>query len=280
MMGLTAGVGNGAGATVMPILAGALITSFGWRSAYQGFALVIVVIGFPTLWLLLRDRPNVPTVATDAKMLEGVDLAEAARTPVFAVMLLSIGLGAGGLTAVFSHVVPILLDKGLSIEIATATIVSFALTCMFWQVVMGWLLDRVADPRIAAPFFLLPIGGLALLMRTDSPWALTGAGMLLGVGLGTEYGLLPYWVPRYFGRHAYGAIYGTIYGVIVLVMGVTPVLLDAVFDATGSYDRALYGVGAALLGGALLVLALRPYVYDRDGRRMKRANAGLARSPV
>jgi hypothetical protein len=61
----------------------------------------------------------------------------------------------------------------------------------------------------------------------------------------------------------------------VLIMGVTPVLLDLVFDATGSYDRALYGVGAALLAGAVLVLSLRPYTYDKSGRPMRLAQNRL-----
>jgi MFS family permease len=210
MMGLTAGVGNGLGATLMPIVAGALVAGFGWRGAYMGLGLLIAVIGFPVLWFLLRDRPAVPAAATDVPaQLEGVSLAEAARTPAFAVMLAAIGLGAGSLTAVFSHVVPILLDRGIGIGVATAAIVAFALTCMVWQVVMGWMLDRVSDPRIAAPFFLVPIAGLALLMHADGSVAFCFGGMLLGIALGTEYGLLPYWVPRYFGRRAYGAIYGS-----------------------------------------------------------------------
>lgn len=49
------------------------------------------------------------------------------------------------------------------------------------------------------------------------------------------------------------------YAVVMFMQGLTPVLMDAVFDAQGHYDAALYGVVAALIGGAALLLALKPY---------------------
>ncbi|CAN5142559.1 MFS transporter [soil metagenome] len=273
MFGVTAGIGNGGGATIMPIVTIALMSQYGWRGAFLGLAVVMVGLGWPMFWLFLRDRPaqgpeSIAAPVTSAP-LEGVELSRAARTPTFAILLLAIGLGAGGGSAVFSHVVPILTDRGFSPETATGVLSAFALTCVVWQVLLGFGLDRVQSPKLAAPLFLCAIGGVLLMIHAESlPLIVVGA-MLAGIGLGTEYAILPYWVPRYFGRKAYGAIYGAVYGSITLVMGIAPVIMDVVFDSVHSYNPALYGVCAALFGGSLLVLALKPYAYDRDGRPVR-----------
>lgn len=266
MLGLTAGLGNGLGSTLAPPLVAILIAHGGWRLGYMGLGAATLLVGFPMLWFFLRDRRDAPAAAGEAPCEEGQEFAEAVRSTPYWLMLLAIGLGAGALTALFSHIVPMLTDRRIGLAVASLTLVAFAFTSMLWQVVLGWMLDRAAGAKIVAPMFLLPILGVVLISRADDSLSLIAGGVLLGIGLGTEYGLLPYWVPRYFGRRAYGAIYGSIYGVIVLIMGITPALMDAVFDAYRSYDLALAAIGVALLAGALLCLLMGPYAYDRDGR--------------
>ena len=268
-LGLTAGGGNGGGSTVMPMLAAPLLVSLGWRGAYQALAGVILFVGFPILFLLLRDPPEgrAPSRAVDPAPdhLQGADFGQARRTTTFKIMLGAIGLGAGSLTAIFAHVIPMLMDRGFSLNLATTVLVSFALTCTAWQLAMGWVLDRLPTPKIAAAFFIIAVPGLLLVSYAHTPALLIVGGMLIGVGLGTEYCLLPYWTARYFGRRAYGAIYGAIFGAVALIMGVTPVLMDLIYDHTGSYNLAVNLVAVALLGGAALVCVLKPYTYDRAG---------------
>lgn len=256
-LGITAGLGNGAGSTVMPIVAGLLMARFGWRGAYQGIGLLVALIGFPLLLAFLRDPPK--TVASDAGPTAGLELAQAARTSTFWITLVAIALGAGCVTAVFTHVAPILGDKHVGEGVIIAVISTFALVCAAWQIAVGWLLDRTEAPRIAAPFYLLAAVGVVLMLRAQDTPGLIAAGALMGIGLGTEFGALPFFITRYFGLRAYGAISGVMYAVVMFMQGLTPVLMDLVFDAQGRYDAALYAVVAALIGGAALLLALKPY---------------------
>lgn len=256
-LGLTAGLGNGAGSTVMPIVAGLLMTRFGWRAAYQGIGLLVAVIGFPLLLAFLKDPPR--RAADHAEGADGLTLAEAARTSTFWITLVAIALGAGCVTAVFTHVAPILGDRGVGEGPIIAVISTFALVCAAWQIAVGWLLDRTRAPRVIAPFYLLAAVGVVLMMRMQDTPGLVLAGALMGIGLGTEFGALPFFIARYFGLRAYGAVSGVMYAVVMFMQGLTPVLMDAVFDAQGRYDAALYAVVAALIGGAALLLALKPY---------------------
>jgi MFS family permease len=262
-LGIVGGLGNGVGAAISPLFVQAIIARHGWRGGYLGIGAVVLAIGFPVLLLLLRDPPanalptnaapstNDPTVRDD-----DMTLQQARSTSTFWIIMIAIALGAGSMTALFAHVVPMLIDRGVAIDQATLVLVTFSMVTAAWQVAVGFLLDRVPRPWIATPFFLAALAGLTMFTLSSSFTGLVGSGVLMGLGLGTEYGVLPYFLSRYFGVRHYGAISGAVYGVIVLLQGFTPFLMDLVFDRTGSYRPAIIAIGAGLLAGAVLVLRL------------------------
>lgn len=253
-LGFVGGVGNGVGAAVSPILASYLLISFGWRGAHLGLGLAIIAVGLPVLLLLLRDPPDARLTA--ANQGEGLTLAESRRTTVFWLVLVAIALGAGCMTAIFAHVIPMLLDRGVEMNDAVAVLVTFSIVTAIWQVGVGLVLDRFPKPWIAAPFFVAAVAGLWLLETADSLSLLLVAGVLMGLGLGTEYGVLPYFLSRYFGVRHYGAISGFVYGVIILTQGITPFLMDVNYDLLGDYGIAVIVVSTAMVIGALILTRL------------------------
>ncbi|WBO21965.1 MFS transporter [Sphingomonas abietis] len=256
MLGVTAGIGNGVGATIMPIVAGLLLGVVGWRGSFVAIGGIVLAVGFPTLFLLIRDAPR-PAVAHPVQ-LEGMSLSQAARTRPFWIMLAAVAAGGGGMTAVFTHVVPMLTDHGVSVGEATMIIAIFALVAAGWQIVTGWTLDRLRTPRVVMPMYLSAIVGLSLLEFGHGTPTLVLAGVLLGIGLGAEYGALPYFISRYFGLRCYGSITGALYAVVIFVQGITPGLMDVGFGATGSYAMPTLAIGAALIVGAALLSLLPP----------------------
>ena len=260
-LGIVGGLGNGIGAALSPLFVFALISSYGWRAGFQGIGAVIILVGFPVLYLLLRDPPqdSIRSARESLEKTQGLTLTEALRTSTFWIIMAAIALGAGCMTAIFAHVVPMLLDRGVPAGQATTVLATFSLVTAGWQIGMGYMLDRVPRPWIAAPFYLLALLGLLLLESTSSYPLLLLSGLLMGLGLGTEYGVLPYFLSRYFGTRHYGAISGSMYGVIVLTQGLTPFLMDLVFDATGSYDSAVIVICVGLVAGAILITRLLPF---------------------
>lgn len=256
-LGFAGGFGNGIGAAIAPVFVAMLLAKYGWRGAHLGIALAIVAIGFPVLFVLLRDAPSQRKAGTDAAV--GMTLAEARRTKPFWIILIAVALGAGCMTAVFAHVVPMLVDRNISMQRAVSVLVTFSLVTALWQVGVGYTLDRFPRPWIAAPFYVSAIIGLILLETSSSYSWLLLAGALMGLGLGTEYGVLPYFLSRYFGVRHYGAISGTVYGVIFLTQGVTPFLMDLNFDSSGNYRIAVVVICVAMLAGAFLLTRLQPF---------------------
>ena len=260
-LGIVGGLGNGVGAALSPLFVFALISSYGWRAGFQGIGAVIILVGFPVLYLLLRDPPQ-DTIRSARESLEktqGLTLTEALRTSTFWIIMAAIALGAGCMTAIFAHVVPMLLDRGVPAGQATTVLATFSLVTAGWQIGMGYMLDRIPRPWIAAPFYLLALCGLLVLESATSYPMLLLSGVLMGLGLGTEYGVLPYFLSRYFGTRHYGAISGSMYAVIVLTQGLTPFLMDLVFDVTGTYDPAIVAICAGLVAGAILITRLLPF---------------------
>ena len=268
-LGIAGGLGNGVGAALSPLFVFALLNSYGWRAGFQGLGAAIILVGFPVLYLLLRDPPR-DTSRSATEHLEktaGLTLAEALKTPTFWIILAAIALGAGCMTAIFAHVVPMLLDRGIPARQATTVLAVFSLVTAGWQIGMGYMLDRIPRPWIAAPFYLLALTGLVLLESTSSYPLLLLSAVLMGLGLGTEYGILPYFLSRYFGTRHYGAISGSMYGVIVLTQGLTPFLMDLVFDITGTYDPAIIAICIGLAAGAVLITRLLPFHAVLAARR-------------
>ena len=268
-LGIAGGLGNGIGAALSPLFVYALLSSYGWRAGFQGIGAAIILIGFPVLYLLLRDPPRgVSRSATEhLEKTAGLSLTEALKTHTFWIIMAAIALGAGCMTAIFAHVVPMLLDRGVPAGQATTVLATFSLVTAGWQIGMGYMLDRIPRPWIAAPFYLLALAGLILLESTSSYPLLLLSGMLMGLGLGTEYGVLPYFLSRYFGTRHYGAISGSMYGVIVLTQGLTPFLMDLVFDVTGTYDIAIIAICIGLVLGAILITRLLPFHAVLSTRR-------------
>lgn len=259
LFALTGAFGINIGIALMPFLATAIMADHGWRAAYVGLGAVTLLVGFPAL-LLLKDRPAGMAATPAAKVsLPGLSTREARRLPTFWLLMFSVALGAGSLSAMLTHMVPLLTDRGIPIAAATGAFATTALCNATWQIAIGMLLDRTKAPRFAGSFLIVAIVGLGLIGFTTSPaWLLVGA-VLLGIGSGTEYGMLPCLIPRYFGLKSFSELYGTIFGVSILASGFTPILMGSVFDAYGNYNLALALIAVALLCSSILIFLLPSY---------------------
>jgi MFS family permease len=123
------------------------------------------------------------------------------------------------------------------------------------------------------------IAGLLLLEFGHGTAAVMSAGVLLGIGMGAEYGALSYFTSRYFGLRHYGSIIGALYSAVILAQGITPGLMDMSYDRTGSYDTATLAIVGALAIGMVLMLFLPPIrlaVEQAKGEAAKDGLAGMA----
>jgi MFS family permease len=259
--GLALGIamaGVGVGTAVLPPVAGALIAAVGWRGAYIGLGVVLLVIVVPVLLFLIREPAR---RGAGAALQEGLTAAQAIRTRAFWILAAAfflLALTAAGLTA---HIVPLLTDRGVAPAQAAGVISVIGIALIVGRLVAGYLLDRIFAPYVAVAFTLLPLVGVVLLLVAVSVPTAIVAALLVGLGLGAEVDLIAFLLSRYLGMRAFGEIYGYLFALFMLGNGVGPVVLGASFQSTGSYTPALVACAAGLVVASGLVLRLGPYRY-------------------
>ena len=260
MLGVTSGLGNGVGAVLAPYSALLLMQAFGWRGMFFGLGATMLAVGVPTMVWLLKEPPLAGPGRTGFRdTVAGMTLKEAAATFSFWQVLIAIGLGAGCLIAVLAHVVPLLSDRHFSRGQGVLVVTVFALVSAGWTIATGWLLDRLASPKVIAPFYLIALAGVFALDRGSTLPVLVAAGALMGVGLGAEFGALSYFITRYFGLRWFGVIAGVMYSAVTIAQGVTPYLMDVDFDRHGTYLLSLHIVEVSLVVGAAMIALLPRY---------------------
>jgi MFS family permease len=262
-LGFAAGFGNGFGSTIIPIAAACVMVHGGWRNAYLTVAVLVLALGMPAYILLIRDRRGGALVVDEA-VRDGLTLREASRTYVFWLIVCAIAAAAGSMTAIFSHMVPILAERGIGVATATMALAIFALGTAAWQVFGGVILDRISTPRIIVPMYLASVAGIVLLEWGRGTAMLIAAACLLAVGLGTQFSALPYVLGRYFGLRHFGSIMGAAYSAVFVLQGLVPILLDHFYDVQQTYGFALAVISGCVAIGGLSLLLLPPYRYGME----------------
>jgi MFS family permease len=262
----TAGVGLGV--WLVPQLAALLIGRFGWREAYFGLAVSVLVLAWVPVAIFLRDPPwlhESPAArrapAAWAAAMPGTDARAALMSWRFWALALAFFLGVLAINGTIVHVVPLLTDRGLSLPVAAGAMSGVGIAIIAGRILCGWCLDRFFGPYVAIGFFAVPMIGIALL---GSGWAgpvpLIGAA-LCGAGIGAEIDLMAFLASRYFGLKAYGKIYGLMFMLFNIGTGLGPALSGRAFDMFHSYGQIFVVYEFALALTCLLFLPLGPYPY-------------------
>ncbi|MEH3159332.1 MAG: MFS transporter [Sphingomonas taxi] len=276
-LAIASGLAFGVGAAVNPLVAGAVIGHLGWRSAYVVLGALPILVVNPVMIVLLWQPATPPTdsAAAGASTIgkddpdvadTSVPLSVAARTRQFWLLLVPAALAPATVVAITSHAVVLLAANGLGVGAAAAAISASAIASAVWQLGLGRLLDRTGNPRLAGPFLIVAAIGALTIFGATSPWQAVLGGILLGVGAGTEYALLPYAVSFYFGLRDYGLIYGSLFGAVSLAIGLSALAMDFAFAWTGSYLAPSYGCATILLLCATLLFFLPDFASTRSGR--------------
>ena len=262
--------GTGICASVAPHYTVWLTDQFGWRGAYVGLALVPLFLAWPMLYFLFRpldahSQSDQQEPETTAALDRGLTLGEAVRGYRFWVLLLSILFAYQGFSGIGPNLLPSLTDDGFSREQAASVQSVFGLSIIVGRVVVGYLVDRLWAPGVAALCLAIPAGGAAMLHGSQTFETAALAAFLIGFAAGAELDLMAFLAARYFGLAHYAKIYSILYATLAVCAGAAPMLCASVYGSAGSYDLG-YSVAAALfLVSVVLILLLGRYPKEYEG---------------
>lgn len=259
----TAGVGLGV--ALIPQLAAYLIGHFGWRNAYFGLAIAVLILAWLPVMIFVRDpvrdTGSDRAVAGGADVLPGMEAKAALRTGNFWTLSIAFVLGVLAINGTITHMVALLTDRGVPLQTATGALSVVGIALIVGRIICGWCLDRFWGPYVAACFFVAPMFGIALLgSGWGMPIPLIGAA-LCGAGIGAEIDLMAFFISRYFGLKAYGKVYGLMFMLFNIGTGLGPALSGRAFDIYHSYTQIFIVYEVALAITCLLLVRLGAYVY-------------------
>jgi MFS family permease len=263
--------GTGLAAMLIPSAVSAVITRWNWQAAFWLLAALPVALVLPLVlvWMKVPDLAkeridSQQTITTE--LVAGVSFREGLRNPRFWLLNIALSMIVACVVTLVTNSVPLLRDKGLSAVDAARIFGSFGLSLILGRVVVGYLVDRLWAPGVAAVALSLPALGCLLLGTSsggDTIWLVAGV-MLVGIGAGAEFDLAAFLVSRYFGMRDYGRLFGIHLGLITLASTLAPWLFAQLYRSTGSYQATLMVCGPVFLIGALVLLALGRYpTFDR-----------------
>lgn len=261
-IGITAS-GIGAGYAIIPPLVQWSVANYGWQGGYYVLAAMVIGVSLPIMALVIRNEPGAGDIGTTsdraAARPPGMALSEAMRTREFWIIVIGILVVATVFNAMLPTMVPLLTDRGMTIEAAVFGVTVIGISMALSRVLVGYMIDRLFAPYVAFVVFLLAAIGLGLLAGGAVGFSAYVAAFLIGLGFGAETDLMGFLVSRYFGLRHFGQIYGVVLGAFLIGTGLGPYVLNVAYGQAGDYLQAL--TVATVLGvmAAAGFLLLRRY---------------------
>ena len=250
---------TGVMAFAMPRYMTPYVAEHGWRAGFW-VMFAIVMVSVPMVYFLLRDGPEDEDGSAEATQ-SGLTFNQAIRTVTFwkvASIFFLISTAILGLIPAF---IPLLQDAGLTAKQAGQLGAVLGLSVMVARLFIGFIIDRIFAPYVAAVAFgCVALGCLALGLG-GIEYAMVAA-IALGFAVGAEVDLIGYFTARYFGMAHYGAIYGLQYSIFIFGAAIGPVYTGYIWDVTGNYDLALIIAAALMVPVVIIALTLPRFVND------------------
>jgi sugar phosphate permease len=265
------------GLVLLPLLAYAVISARGWRTAWLVIGAVVLLVGFLPAWLLMIRRPedigqvpegSLPTPAsagsagpTRADVEPVFTRAEALRTRAFWMLSLFTLMVYPVQAGMSLHQAVHLIERGLSSGAAAVSVGVLTLSSIVSTFAFGVIPRRIGVPVALAVTGVLLIGSaLGMAAATAFPLAVVSAA-LFGLGVGGLQVVLPVAWADYFGRRNFGAIRGVALTIQVSAQATGPLASGLLRDWTGDYNASLITFAALSAIGALAALLIRPPVF-------------------
>lgn len=246
-------------AFAMPRFMTPYVAENGWRAGFW-VMFAIVMVSVPVVYFLLRDAPE-DEDGQPQQAQSGLTFSEAIRTVTFwkvASIFFLISTAILGLIPAF---IPLLQDAGLSAKQAGQLGAALGLSVMVARLFIGFIIDRIFAPFVAAVAFSCVALGCLALGLGGIEYAMVAA-IALGFAVGAEVDLIGYFTARYFGMAHYGAIYGLQYSIFIFGAAVGPVYTGYIWDVTGNYDLALVIAAALMVPVVVIALTLPRFAND------------------
>lgn len=253
--------GTGITSAIAPATTAYLVEAYGWRGAYIGLGTMSVVVVFPLILLLFdRDDTHKKVLQQTALIPSGPAAKNEFKQPRYVLLALAALLYSIGATGLGINAVPILIEEGFTLARAAEVAGLIGIGTITGRILGGFLLDHMDGRFVAVGCGISATLMAAALLATDQSIGAAMAGcFFLGLAAGAEYDACAYLTTRHFPRRNFGALFGLIGALSGVGAGVSPLLANAIYDVTLTYQTVLWGIFPLFIVTSLLFLMMGPY---------------------
>ncbi len=225
---------------------GEAVQAYGWRIAWCGVGVALILGLAPLGALLVRDQPEsigapvdaTPSVAAEAPL--ELPLMQALRHPAFWAFTLATSLFNLVWSAITLFNARILEENGFDEKTFLLAMTVLTAAGLPANILCGWLAGRWPMGRLLAFGMFLFAGSLLMAPTLSSISQVIAYSALLGVSGGIITVIFFSVYGHAFGRAHFGAIQSTVQVITVLASAIGPVILTGTKVQTGSYALFFY----------------------------------------
>jgi len=258
--GLAIGIVSGGSAAgqfvLLPVMA-ALVQVLGWRTAFVGLGVGILVVALPVVLLFLKDEPTggaerraVASVG-DAKPLPVVELGRHANFWWLALSFFVCGVTTAGL--IDTHLIPYAQDHHISPVTAAAAFGVLSLVNMVFTMLSGAVGDRFGYKWLLGWIYAGRAATLIFLIFARDPVLLFVFAVVFGIVDFSTVAPTTALSTILFGRRSAGTVYGLVALSHQIGSAAGSYAGGIIHDLTGSYT--LFFIAAAALSGAAALMS-------------------------
>lgn len=225
-----------------------LISRLGWQDSLHVLAAFNVLCAAIHASLIPRATPPAQRIAAaDA----GDSLRAALRRPSFWALTLAFTLNALTFTAMIFHLVPLLSDRGMGMELIVAGFTLIGPMQVAGRILLVTFGRRLSMGTVGSLVILAYPVVIVILMLPPSALSLFSFATIYGLANGTLTIIRGVIVADYYGQRAYGAINGAITMPTSIARAAAPFLAALIWQAAGGYGPVLWALFVVALVSAV-----------------------------
>lgn len=226
-----------------------LMEPFGWRGAIQIYALAVLGIAVPLIWLGCRFTENHGEAKAPPASSQTTESLQIVKNPAFWFLALAFAALALDHGVLLTHILPLLDERGISKETAVFTASMIGPMQVVGRFLMVMVEGRVSVFFITAGCFIaMALAALSLVPVGTLPGLLVVFVLLHGAGNGVASIMRPVITAQVLGQKNFGVISGLIASFFIGAMAAAPTISAFVWKL-GGYDFVIgLAFGAAVLG--------------------------------
>ena len=244
----------------------------GWQMTALILGISILVLAAPLAAMIRndpRDYGDEPDgdsarsktsggAASSAPSQQGMTAGDALRTPSFWLIAFGHGFISMAILAIMSHLGLLMGDKGYTEQDAGWVVSAYIGVAMGFQLVGGYLGDRMSKRVVLAFFACVQAAGVVVLVVAQTMPMFLLFGVLFGAGMGGRSPLTVAIRADYFGTMSFGKILGlSTVPMNILLLGASP-FAGWMYDEYGTYSLAFLILAGLNFIGAFFFLAAAP----------------------